>query len=555
MSALLTHILTSAAAPRWMGSKLSHVSQPKDSFVVLSLYGPDRETRHLGFSLRLGTPLFFELPSRPASRPKPTNFLASLRKHLEFARLSSMEHKPGERVVRFLFETPQGPHALYYEGLSKYPNLVLAGPDGLILSAVRYMNEVERPVLPQTPYAPPPQALDKPNLWEMDGAALDALAAPVPPDQRSLWLKHSFRGSDPELHRYLLNAPEGMGAAWDRLRSLFEKNAWPSLTVLEGPPPALHVFPRPGDTENGKAFEEPLVAAAFFHGLLESHETFLFARRRLEQELRTALKREKRILEKLKGDRAEAEKADQYQWWGESVMAQLHLIPPHLREAVLEDLVRGTGTTLRVPLDPGMSPLQNAQRFFRKAQKGSRGLTFVEEREKQVKGRVEELKAAERSLPALRREEEVQAAFTSLFPVKAAPKAAPKPKVEKVPTPNVARRKLNKDWELCAGTSAAANEYVTFQLAQPDDLWFHVRDFPGSHVILRRLRRGAALPDSVLLEAALLAASRSKAPAGTKVTVSFTEKKHVKHIPGMGLGMVSYSKEQSVIVEAPAPTV
>jgi predicted ribosome quality control (RQC) complex YloA/Tae2 family protein len=113
---------------------------------------------------------------------------------------------------------------------------------------------------------------------------------------------------------------------------------------------------------------------------------------------------------------------------------------------------------------------------------------------------------------------------------------------------------LNKDWELCAGSSAAANEYVTFQLAQPEDIWFHVRDFPGSHVILRRLRRDAILVENLVFEAALLAASKSKAPKESKVTVSYTEKKFVKRIPGMDTGIVSFSKERSLVVEVPSAT-
>lgn len=552
MSVLLTRILACSAAPRLVGSKLSHASQPDDTRVVLSLFCRDRETRHLGFSLRLSAPVFFLTGSRPASRPKPTNFLASLRKHLEFARLSAVEQVPGERVARFTWETPLGVHALYYEGLSKYPNLILTGPDGLILSAVRYLNAAERPVLPQAPYAPPPQKLDKPNLWDLDGTALESLAAPVPPEQRPVWLKNAFRGVDPETARALLRGPRSLGETWDDAKGRLDRSAWGPLFVHEGPPPALHCFPAEEPRESVLAFDDPLEAAERFHRLLDSHENFLAAKRKLEQELRTALKREKRVLEKLKGDRSEAEKADQYQWWGELVMASLHRLPPHGAEAVLEDIVRGTGGTLRIPLDPGLSPLQNAQRFFRKAQKGARGLAVVEERERRIQGRIDLLKSAERSLPALRTVEEARAAWSSLFVVPAAPRAVSKPRVEKVPTPNVLRRKLSKDWELVAGTSAAANEYVTFQLAQPEDLWFHVRDFPGSHVLLRRLRREAVPTDEFLLEAARLAALRSKAVAGTKVTVSFTEKKHVKRIPGMGLGMVSYSKERSLVVEAPS---
>jgi predicted ribosome quality control (RQC) complex YloA/Tae2 family protein len=130
----------------------------------------------------------------------------------------------------------------------------------------------------------------------------------------------------------------------------------------------------------------------------------------LEQELRTSLKREKRIFEKLKGDRSEAERADQYQWWGELMMAQLHTLPSHAKEVVLEDNVRGTDSVIRIPLDPSLSPLQNAQKFFRKSQKGTRGILMVEERERQVKKRIAELKAAERSLPALHSADEVKIA-------------------------------------------------------------------------------------------------------------------------------------------------
>src|SRR5439155_27195354 len=141
-------------------------------------------------------------------------------------------------------------------------------------------------------------------------------------------------------------------------------------------------------------------------------------------------------------------------------------------------------------------------------------------------------KAAQRSLPALTTAAEIKKAFQELFPVKKEAVAkTPKPKAEKVPTPNIIRNKLSKQFELCVGTSADANEYVTFQLAQPEDLWFHVRDFPGSHVILRRLQRDTPITEEMILQAAKVAATQSKAQPGSKVTVSYTEKKNVKKIP------------------------
>jgi predicted ribosome quality control (RQC) complex YloA/Tae2 family protein len=192
----------------------------------------------------------------------------------------------------------------------------------------------------------------------------------------------------------------------------------------------------------------------------------------------------------------------------------------------------------------------NAQRYFKKAQKGSRGLAQVEKREKEVQTRIEQLKSAQRSLPALKDAQEIKKAYQDLFPpVKTLKAKLAKPKVEKVPTPNILREKIGKEFELCAGTSAAANEYVTFQLAQPEDLWFHVRDLPGSHVLLRRLQRGVEPTPELIHLAAKTAATRSKAKPGEKVTVSYTEKKNVRRIPGAPMGMVTLTKERSLMIE------
>jgi predicted ribosome quality control (RQC) complex YloA/Tae2 family protein len=213
-------------------------------------------------------------------------------------------------------------------------------------------------------------------------------------------------------------------------------------------------------------------------------------------------------------------------------------------------VIRGTPGTITIPLDPEATPLLSAQRFFKKARKGSRGLALVEKREKEIEERLHQLKSAQRSLPALQTAEEIRKARLELFPIKKETREkAVKIKEPKIPTPNILREKINPHFELCAGTSAIANEYVTFQLAQPEDLWFHVRDLPGSHVVLRRLRRDAVYTDALILQAAHMAALRSKAQPGSKVTVSYTEKKYVKKIPGAPLGMVSMTKERSILIQ------
>ena len=101
---------------------------------------------------------------------------------------------------------------------------------------------------------------------------------------------------------------------------------------------------------------------------------------------------------------------------------------------------------------------------------------------------------------------------------------------------------LPDGWEVVAGKTDAANDYVSLRLARPLDRWFHVRGMPGSHVVLR-VPAGRE-PDRATLErAAGLAAYHSKARAGGVVPVSMTEGRHVSKPRGAKPGTVEIRKE------------
>jgi predicted ribosome quality control (RQC) complex YloA/Tae2 family protein len=553
LNPLLITVLCREIEPLLVSSRVSRVTQSADETVELELYHPERDTLFLVAALLPLKPLLFAARRKPPSLPKPPNFCRSLRKHLEYAQLTGIECSPGERIVYFHFKTSEGAFRLVFEGIPKYPNLILAGPDNAIVSALRYKNEVERPVMPQVPYAEPPRPLGMPNLFDLDAAGLKGLWEKAGKPPLAAWLKNSLRGGDPELIAYLASFSESAFEVWGQTRQDVLKKGWDRFDLVAGHPPSLRLFPQAAEPRGAaRTVTSACEALEGFFDLETNFRDWTQGKTRLEAEINRALKHEKRIQEKLKKDRREAEHSDQYQWWGELVMASLHKIKPYSKQADLQDVIRGSPGMVAVPLDPDLTALQNARRFFKKAQKGSRGLAQVEKREKEVQSRVDELKSAQRSLPALKDAAEIQKALQALFAKKPEPVVkAPKPKVEKIPTPNIMRAKLNADFELCAGTSAAANETVTFQLAQPDDLWFHVRDLPGSHVILRRLRRGAPVTEELILKAALLAAARSKAKPGAKVAVSYTEKKYVKKIPGAPMGLVSMTKEKSLFIEVP----
>jgi predicted ribosome quality control (RQC) complex YloA/Tae2 family protein len=99
---------------------------------------------------------------------------------------------------------------------------------------------------------------------------------------------------------------------------------------------------------------------------------------------------------------------------------------------------------------------------------------------------------------------------------------------------------------LLLGRTARQNEAATFKLSAPDDLWFHARNVPGAHVILRT--GGAEPSEDDLVEAAALAAGYSRARAADRVDVVFTERRNVRAIPGAPPGLVNYRNARTIRV-------
>lgn len=117
------------------------------------------------------------------------------------------------------------------------------------------------------------------------------------------------------------------------------------------------------------------------------------------------------------------------------------------------------------------------------------------------------------------------------------------PKGHDAPGPReVVRYRLPGEWEVLAGRTDAANDYLSLKLARPADLWFHIRGMPGSHVVLRI--PAETKPDRATRElAASIAAYHSKARGAGMVAVSVTEARHVSKPGGAKPGTVSIRKE------------
>ncbi|WP_337871109.1 NFACT family protein [Meiothermus sp.] len=255
----------------------------------------------------------------------------------------------------------------------------------------------------------------------------------------------------------------------------------------------------------------------------------------LRKPLREALQREIRTLQARLGDYQNAlerlEEAQRLRNWGDLLMAYGHQLPPGPK-AKLEDF---SGQMVEIPLEAGLSPIQNASRFYARAKRleanAERALEQIPALEAQIAGLERELAQLERLshqvLQALKRKTREKG-------------------------PQLGLRLVSPSgFEVWVGRNSKENDLLT-RMAHSEDLWFHAQGLPGSHVILRTQGRSAPLPD--LLYAAQFAAHHSKARGEKNVPVDYTPKKHVWRPRKAAPGQVLYTQAKTLFVDAEPPT-
>jgi predicted ribosome quality control (RQC) complex YloA/Tae2 family protein len=143
------------------------------------------------------------------------------------------------------------------------------------------------------------------------------------------------------------------------------------------------------------------------------------------------------------------------------------------------------------------------------------------------------------------RDEMALASFEKPAP---APKVAPKKAAKEEKIPGVRRYLSTDGYEILVGRAARDNDHLTFRVAQPNDLWMHAGDYPGSHVVVRNPTR-KEIPQRTIIEAAQLAGRFSQASEDAKVVIHYTQRKFLSKPKGAAPGLVRLSRFRSITVE------
>ena len=546
-----------------LACRVDKVQQPERDTILLSMRGPNgggkllltASPNHPRIQL---TSLSFENPAQPPM------FCMLLRKHLTGGRLVSISQPPLERLVELTFDcidemgTPCR-KSLILEIMGRNSNLILTGADGRILDCLRRVDfemSEQRQVLPGLYYHLPP-AQGKRSPWDTSEEELRALlCAQTSQKMADSFLLETFGGLSPLLCQELAYAVFGrvdfdlslltdaqreaaagsLLAAFDRLRT---GKRTPVILVRDERPWDFTCVPIRQYEDLIAQQPQPSFSALLdtFYAKRDSLERM----RQKTQALRKTLTNlHNRTARKLANQQKELEATfdrEHLRRLGDIVTANLHAISRGQARLTAVDFYDPEMKEIDIPLNPAISPQQNAAKFYKDYQKAKTAEKVLTEQIAKGEAELSYLASVLDELSRVESERDMQDIRQELTEGGYLRETGQKKKM-KLPASKPMVFRSSDGFEILVGRNNRQNDLLTCKLAQKQDIWLHTQKIHGSHVIIACAPETP--PDRTVTEAMQLAAYFSQAREGQNVPVDYTRVRNVKKPAGAKPGMVVY---------------
>ena len=554
-----------------LACRVDKVQQPERDTILLSMRGPNgggkllltASPNHPRIQL---TSLSFENPAQPPM------FCMLLRKHLTGGRLVSISQPPLERLVELTFDcidemgTPCR-KKLILEIMGRNSNLILTGADGRILDCLRRVDfemSEQRQVLPGLYYHLPPTQ-GKRSPWDASEEELRALlCAQKTQKMADSFLLETFGGLSPLLCRELAYAVFGQvdldlsqltdAQREDAAGKLFA--AFDQLHTGKRTPVILVRDERPWDFTcipirqyEGLIAQEPQPSFSALLDTFYAKRDSLERMRQKTQALRKTLTNlHNRTARKLANQQKELEATfdrEHLRRLGDIVTANLHVISRGQARLTAVDFYDPEMKEIDIPLNPAISPQQNAAKFYKDYQKAKTAEKVLTEQIAKGEAELSYLASVLDELSRVESERDMQDIRQELTEGGYLRETGQKKKM-KLPASKPMVFRSSDGFEILVGRNNRQNDLLTCKLAQKQDIWLHTQKTHGSHVIIACAPETP--PDRTVTEAMQLAAYFSQAREGQNVPVDYTRVKNVKKPAGAKPGMVIYDHYSTAVV-------
>lgn len=519
-----------------VNGRIQKINQPFEQELVLQIRS-NRQSHRLLLSAH---PVFgrIQLTQTTFENPaQPSTFIMVLRKYLQGALIESIEQVENDRIVEITVSNKNeiGDHiqaTLIIEIMGKHSNILLVDKSShKILEVIKHVGFSQnsyRTLLPGSTYIAPPST-ESLNPFTIKDEKLFEILQTQELTAKNLQSLFQGLGRDTanELERILVS--EKLSA----FRNFFNQETKPCLTETS-------FSPVPFANQVGEPF-------ANLSDLLDTYYKDKAERDRVKQQASELIRRVENELQKNRHKLKKQEKellatdnAEEFRQKGELLTTFLHQVPNDQDQVILDNYY--TNQPIMIALDKALTPNQNAQRYFKRYQKLKEAVKYLTDLIEETKATILYLESVETVLNqagleeiAEIREEWIQTGFIR------------RRQREKIQKRKKLEQYLASDGKtiIYVGRNNLQNEELTFKMARKEELWFHAKDIPGSHVVIS----GNLDPsDAVKTDAAELAAYFSQGRLSNLVQVDMIEVKKLNKPTGGKPGFVTYTGQKTLRV-------
>lgn len=550
-----------------LNGRISKIAQPENDELLLTIKGTKGQVRLL-LSASASLPLVYLTEANKASPLTAPNFCMLLRKHIAGGRITAVTQPEMERIINFEIEHLNElgdlcKKLLIVEVMGKHSNIIFCDDTGMIIDSIKHISghvSSVREVLPGREYfIPRTQEKQNPLNTSREEFINRALAKPLTVAQA---LYDSYTGISPVIASEICfrssidgDSPAAALSDDERLHlfrqfTLFmedvrEGNFAPNI-VRKGKEPLEFASVPLTQYKDYEAVSYPSISRVL-EEYYEDKSIYTRIRQKsvdLRRIVGTALERNRKKFDLQKKQLKDTEKRDKYKVYGELI----HTYGYGLTEGAKELLALNyyTNENIRIPLDPQLTPGENAQKYFDRYNKLKRTYEVLSRLIEDTKNEILHLESISTSLDIAVSEDDLAQIKEELMEYGYIKKrrVGKKEKIKSKPFHYIS----SDGYHIYIGKNNYQNEELTFKFANGNDWWFHAKGMPGSHVIVKT--EGQELPDRVFEEAGRLAAYYSKARGAEKVEIDYLQRKNIKKPKGSKPGFVVYYTNYSLTIDS-----
>lgn len=523
---IFLHHMTSELVQSLEGGRIQKVNQPFEQELVLSVRS-ERKTQKLLLSAHPNFGRVQRTQTEFQNPQNPSNFVMILRKYLAGALIEKIEQVGNDRQLWFHISSKDEIGdtmniALVVEIMGKHSNIILLDKTSMrIIESIKHVGISQnqyRTILPGSTYIAPPLSTEINPFTASDEMIFEALQLSN--------LQKTFQGIGRDCLKTLseLTVPEFKAVLNTSFPSIYVNDSFSSLHLK---------------AELSKSFYSLSEMLDFYYADKAERDRVKQIGSEVIKKVQNELKKNRDKLKKQEKELAATENAEFFRQKGELLNTFLHLVPNDKPTVTLDNYY--TNEPLEIALDLSKTPAQNAQRYFHRYQKLKQAVKFLGDQINNTKQSILYLESVESNLenadvPEIAdiREELIQTGYI---------KQKYRNKKQKLAAPE--KYEAEDGTIIIVGKNNLQNEQVSFKLSKKGDTWFHVKDIPGSHVLIT----GNPNPsDETVTFAGELAAYFSKARNSNLIQVDVLDAKKLHKPTGTPPGFVTYNREKTIRV-------